>query len=125
RLGDALGSVRQMADASGEITFARGYDPYGVVTYTTGASQTEFGYTGEQYGDSTQLLYLRARHYSPTDGRFTSRDTWSGDLNRPLSLNRWMYVEGNPVNLVDPTGNISQTDDLTAQIIAADLRIRF
>lgn len=59
RLGDALGSVRQMADASGEITFARGYDPYGVVTYTTGASQTEFGYTGEQYGDSTQLLYLR------------------------------------------------------------------
>jgi RHS repeat-associated protein len=104
-LGDALGSVRQMTDATGAITFTRGYDPYGVVTYTTGASQTEFGFTGEQYVDSTQLLYLRARHYSPTDGRFTSRDTWSGDVNRPLSLNRWMYVEGNPVNRVDPTGH--------------------
>lgn len=61
--------------------------------------------TSELYGDSTQLLYLRARHYSPADGRFTSRDTWSGDVNRPLSLNRWMYVEGNPVNHIDPTGH--------------------
>jgi RHS repeat-associated protein len=95
-----------MADVNGEITFARGYDPYGVVTYTSGTSQTEFGFTGEQYGDSTQLLFLRARHYSPADGRFLSRDTWSGGANRPLSLNRWMYVEGNPVNYTDPTGNL-------------------
>jgi hypothetical protein len=50
------------------------------------------------------LLYLRARYYNPADGRFQSRDTWSGDVNRPLSLNRWMYVEGNPVNYMDPTG---------------------
>ena len=27
-----------------------------------------------------------------------------GDYNRPLSLNRWMYVEGNPVNFADPSG---------------------
>lgn len=106
-LGDALGSVRQMADANGEITFARGYDPYGVVTYTTGASQTEFGFTGEQYGeygDSTQLLYLRARHYSPADGRFTSRDTWAGDYQNPLSYNKWLYAYSNPVKYIDPTG---------------------
>ncbi|MBK6794085.1 MAG: hypothetical protein IPG80_16485 [Anaerolineales bacterium] len=59
----------------------------------------------EQYGDSTQLIYLRARYYSPADGRFQSRDTWGGDYNRPMSLNRWMYVEGNPISFTDPTGN--------------------
>ncbi|HRJ57435.1 MAG TPA: carboxypeptidase regulatory-like domain-containing protein [Anaerolineales bacterium] len=110
-LGDALGSVRQMTDQAGAITYARNYDPYGVVTYTGGTSQTEFGFTGEQYGDSTQLLFLRARYYNPADGRFQSRDTWSGDVKRPLSLNRWVYVEGNPINLSDPTGyqpNISE-----------------
>ena len=34
-----------------------------------------------------------------------TRDTWMGDDNRPLSLNRWMYVEGNPVNYTDPSGH--------------------
>ena len=58
----------------------------------------------EQYRDSTQLLYLRARYYNPADGRFQSRDTWGGDANRPMSMNRWNYVESNPVNLTDPTG---------------------
>jgi RHS repeat-associated protein len=57
------------------------------------------------YGDSTQLLYLRARWYNPANGRFQSRDTWGGDANRPISMNRWMYVEGNPVNYSDPTGH--------------------
>ncbi len=31
-LGDALGSVRQLADASGTVTLARNYDPFGGVT---------------------------------------------------------------------------------------------
>ena len=104
-LTDALGSVRQLTHESSAILLTQSYDPYGVVTYTAGTSQTEFGFTGEQYGDSTQLIYLRARYYNPTNGRFQSRDTWSGDYNRPLSLNRWMYVEGNPVNAVDPSGH--------------------
>ena len=54
-LADALGSVRQMTNSAGDYVFAQSYDPYGVVTYTAGESQTEFGFTGEQYGDSTQL----------------------------------------------------------------------
>jgi hypothetical protein len=34
-----------------------------------------------------------------------TRDTWQGDYTRPLSLNRWNYVEGNPINYTDPSGN--------------------
>lgn len=41
---------------------------------------------------------------TPSTGRFLTRDTWSGNANRPLSLNRWGYVEGNPINLTDPSG---------------------
>jgi hypothetical protein len=52
------------------------------------------------------LLYLRARHYSPADGRFTSRDTWMGDYSSPQSLNRWNYSLSNPAMYVDPSGNI-------------------
>jgi RHS repeat-associated protein len=64
-----------------------------------------YTYTGEVYGDSTQLLYLRARYYSSNTGRFISRDTWSGNAEIPMSFNKWNYVGGNPVNLTDPSGN--------------------
>jgi RHS repeat-associated protein len=61
-------------------------------------------YTGEYSGDYNELLYLRSRYYSPSIGRFLTKDSWLGDFVRPLSLNRWMYTEGNPVNFTDPSG---------------------
>ena len=91
-LGDALGSVRQLTDAGGAITYSRAYDPFGVVTSTLGSSQTSYAFTGEFLGDSTQLTYLRARYYSSGMGRFLTRDTWMGDYNRLLSLNRWIEL---------------------------------
>ena len=48
--------------------------------------------------------------YNPAMGRFMSRDTWEGDYNRPLSLNHWMYVEGNPINRTDPSGMCYKPD---------------
>lgn len=41
-------------------------------------------------------------------GRFLTRDTWNGNFNKPLSLNKWTYVNGNPVNLTDPTGKFPE-----------------
>ncbi len=104
-LGDALGSVRQLTDAQGDVTLAKSYDPYGTATQSFGGGESIYAYTGEQV-DVSGLTYLRARYYSSGDGRFLSRDTWGGDYNSPLSFNRWMYVEGNPVNYADPTGHI-------------------
>ncbi len=103
-LGDALGSVRQLADSSGTVTLTRTYDPYGVVTTSNGAGRTSYGYTSEFQGDYSELVYLRARQYSPATGRFLTRDTWGGDANRPGSFNRWSYVEANPIRYSDPTG---------------------
>jgi RHS repeat-associated protein len=96
-----------MTDQAGAITFARTYDPYGVVTYTAGTAQTEFGFTGEQYSESAQLVYLRARYVNVNDGRFLSRDTWEGQASNPSSFNKWGYVNGNPVNSIDPSGMFS------------------
>jgi RHS repeat-associated protein len=97
-------SVRQLTDASGTITYAQTYDPYGVTTSTAGPSQTDYGYTGEFTADD--MVYLRARQYTPGMGRFLTRDTWGGDANSPLSLNRWNYGDGNPINRTDPTGHV-------------------
>ncbi len=79
------------------------YDPFGNVLTTNGSATSVYGFTGEQT-DATGLVYLRARYYAPGQGRFTTRDTWGGDDQRPLSLNRWNYTNANPINYTDPSG---------------------
>ena len=44
-------------------------------------------------------------------GRFLTRDSWQGNFTRPLSLNRWNYVSGNPINRVDPSGYCDPSDN--------------
>ncbi len=102
-LGDALGSVRQLADTTGSVTLTQSYSPYGEMISSVGTGASVYQFTGESRDDNG-LTYLRARYMNSSTGRFISRDTWNGDYNRPLSLNRWNYVEGNPVNLTDPSG---------------------
>jgi RHS repeat-associated protein len=98
---DALGSVRQMENIAG-LTLAESYDPYGNVILSSGQAGI-YGYTGEEQS-SNGLVYLRARTYQPLLGIFTSRDTWNGDVNLPMSYNWWMYTIGNPIKYTDPFG---------------------
>jgi RHS repeat-associated protein len=102
-LSDALGSVRQMADSVGGVTLTNSYEPYGSLSSSAGTTTTNYGFAGE-WTDGTGLQHLRARYLDTGIGRFISRDVWAGDYNRPLSLNKRMYVEGNPVNYTDPSG---------------------
>jgi RHS repeat-associated protein len=105
-LGDALGSVRQLTDAAGAITLARSYDPYGVTVEDVAVAgvETSYGFTNEYTDYYIKLINLRSRLYDPSSGRFLTRDSWQGNYNRPLSLNRWIFVEGNPINQADPSG---------------------
>jgi hypothetical protein len=54
------------------------------------------------------LVYLRARYYAPNTGRFLTKDVWTGDINKPETLNRWLYGSSNPVLYADPTGRCPQ-----------------
>ena len=62
-----------------------------------------FGFTGEQT-DHTGQIYLRARYYDPGIGTFTALDPFEGMMDRPMSLNGYSWVEGNPMNLTDASG---------------------
>jgi RHS repeat-associated protein len=125
-LPDALGSMRQMTDPSADLTLAKSYDPYGNVVSSSGAGQTVYGYTGEV--QSNGLLHLRARDYVSQLGRFTSRDTWEGINSKPLTINEWPFVIGNPINRIDPSGMCLDEDldgfcDLTERAILKILPI--
>ncbi len=103
-LADGLGSVRQEL-ANDAIQTVTTYEPYGNILAQTGNSGTTYAFTGEQFDDSTGLLYLRARYYNPGLKLFISRDPFPGWLGLPASQHGYTYAQNNPVNLTDPTGN--------------------
>ena len=107
---------------AGQISDSYSYDPFGEITAVThdGTAKTPLeaqndnglsdndvllGYNGEEYIEEVGLQYLRQRHYSPETGTFTSQDTNEGDLTNPLSQNRYIYAENDPVNGNDPGGD--------------------
>jgi RHS repeat-associated protein len=63
-----------------------------------------FLYNGEAYEEESGLIYLRNRYYDPEAGRFISPDTILGNTLNPQSLNPYVYVSNNPVNLIDLDG---------------------
>jgi RHS repeat-associated protein len=103
-LHDGLGSVRQATDAEAEISAVYSFDPFGTLLGSSGGNP--YGYTGELWDSQTQLLYLRARHYSPEIGRFVSKDSFPGLATEPQTLNRFVYGTNNPVIHTDPSGHI-------------------
>jgi RHS repeat-associated protein len=123
-LGDGLGSVRNLTDASGVVTRSVSYDAWGVLRHATGtapAGASGLGYTGEQqFGDG--IVHLRARAYAPQWGRFLQRDTFAGFPTRPQSLHRYAYTENNPVNWTDPSGRWVETafDVISAALSVAE-----
>ncbi|WP_248926754.1 S8 family serine peptidase [Paenibacillus hamazuiensis] len=91
------GDVVAIKDAAGNNINTYDYDIWGNLTSKTGIMDNPYRYTGEPQDDESGLIYLRARYYDPTVGRFISQDTVEGDLNNPLSLNLYTYVQNNPV----------------------------
>lgn len=57
-LADALGSVRQLADAEAALLLARSYEPYGSELEAHGSGQTDYAFTGEMYDPLTGVGVL-------------------------------------------------------------------
>jgi RHS repeat-associated protein len=51
------------------------------------------------------LIYMNARYYVPSLGRFASADTLVPDPTNPQQFNRFSYVLNTPLRFTDPTGH--------------------
>jgi RHS repeat-associated protein len=101
---DGLGSVRYLTDTSGTIQNAYAYDAFGNAIVSNAPIANVYLFAGEQFDPDLKLSYNRARYYDPSIGRFLTLDTYPGNNEDPLSLHKYLYCQGNPVNRVDPSG---------------------
>jgi RHS repeat-associated protein len=96
-----------LADENGSVTDTYDYDAFGNLINSTGDTVNNYRYCGEQFDGTTGLYYLRARYMNPSTGTFISMDSYSGSINDPMSLHKYLYANANPVTYQDPSGYYS------------------
>jgi RHS repeat-associated protein len=106
---DATGSVRFLMNDSGTVTDSWTWDAYGNLLGRTGTTNCALGFDGEYQDADTGLIYLRARWYDPSTGRFLQMDSYEGDNENPDTLNKFTFVGNDPLNSFDPTGHEKTT----------------
>jgi len=104
---DGLGSTRLMTGDNGAVVVEYDYDAYGNLTRKVGDADNNYLFAGEQFDDAVDGYYLRARYYDPNTGRFVSTDPFEGFNNQPITLHDYLYAGVNPVNAIDPSGEVS------------------
>jgi RHS repeat-associated protein len=145
-LYDGHGSVRALADTSGNVTDTYDYDAFGnllhsasttcsnsagaISTVALGAAcpagsspsptPNNYLYSGEQFDPDLHLYYNRARYLNVSTGRFWTMDTFEGRSQDPISLHKYLYVGADPINRVDPRGK-DFIDSIAAVAVSATI----
>jgi RHS repeat-associated protein len=97
---DHLGSVREATDSTGVLKARFDYQPYGEQLVLAAGITPSFGFTGHFRHQASGINLTHYRGFDPGTGRWLSRDP----LGEAAGLNLYAYVYGDPINLVDPTG---------------------
>ena len=116
------GDVVQTVDKDGEVLNNYDYDIWGNPTLTVETAECAIRYAGEFYDSETGLYYLRARYYNPYIGRFISEDSYWGEDNNPLSLNRYTYAHNDPIQYIDPTGYAAVTKAALSAVVVGAIK---
>ena len=126
---DGLGTTRALSDASGVVTDRNAYtafgenDPAGTSGNTSGTTDHNFKYTGEQFDPNLGFYYLRARYMNPSTGGFVSQDTYMGNSSDPVGLHKYLYANAMPSMGTDPSGNFTLMQVLRVSAIMATIAV--
>ena len=113
---DHLGSVDTLTDESGAVVERLSYDAWGKRRVASGANawrdavlpiaggETRRGFTGHEHLDEFALIHMNGRVYDPSLGRFLSADPFIQFPASTQGLNRYSYVNNNPLSFTDPSG---------------------
>jgi RHS repeat-associated protein len=114
---DGNGNVTGLTDAaSGSVVATYDYDPFGNLLASSGpaAGINPFRFSTKYFDAESGLYYFGYRYYSPSQGRFLSRDP-SGEFNGGANL--YAFVGNDPVDKVDALGLNSISNDLIDAIV--------
>jgi RHS repeat-associated protein len=98
------GSTIGLSDSNGLYVDTYIYLPFGEQATLSQSVPNIFTYSGQSGAieDGNGFYNMRARIYLAAQGRFSSRDA----LGINAGINSYTYVQNNPENYIDPSGNL-------------------
>ena len=100
-----------MLDDQGDRIAESRHLPYGEERWSWvdggGDFPTDYRFTGQRDA-GVGLYHMGARFYDSYINRFVSPDSIIPDFANPQSLNRYSYVNNNPLRYIDPTGHMDE-----------------
>ena len=111
---DGIGSVTALTDENGATTDVYEYETFGALEKHAGTSENPYRYTSEYFDTLNGLQYNRARWYDAGAGRFVGADEFGGHAGKPISLNKYIYANSDPVRNTDPSGQVTLMDQIAA-----------
>ncbi len=102
---DPLGSTAVVTGSGGQVEGTNVLLPYGQLEQSA-ASVDPYVYTGKERDAENGSDHAWFRNYASAQMRWLRPDPYDGsyDITNPQSLNRYAYVENNPLAFTDPTG---------------------
>jgi type VI secretion system secreted protein VgrG len=98
---DHLGTPQEMYDQDGEIVWAADFSAYGLTARSLAQEvDNPIRFPGQYHDEESGLHYNRHRYYDPNVGRYITKDP----IGLMGGMNSYAYVNGNPVQAIDPLG---------------------
>ena len=101
---DWLGTERVRTGPTGTVAETCTNLPFGDGQTCTGPESSRIHFTGDEHDSETGLDHTLFRQYQSLEARWLSVDPLAGDISDPQSLNRYAYVQNDPMNSIDPLG---------------------
>jgi RHS repeat-associated protein len=106
---DSLGTPYRLTDKAGNLVWSADYDTFGKATIRGLPAEVitlqvvnSIRFAGQYHDEETGLHYNDRRYYDPDTGRYITRDP----IGLSGGVHQYLYVQHNPTNLIDPTGEI-------------------
>jgi RHS repeat-associated protein len=101
-LSDRL-STRLVLDSGGNVSGRQGHLAFGE-DFAESGTQEKHHFTSYERDGESSTDYAVNRQFSQSVGRFNRVDPVRGSIGNPQGLNRYSYVQSDPINNFDPLG---------------------
>jgi RHS repeat-associated protein len=100
---DHLGTPQKIAALNGGVVWSAKYESFGKAVIAPASTvENNLRFSGQYYDQETGIYYNYHRYHAPSAGRYLTPDP----IGLEGGLNLFTHVQNNPVNLIDPSGEI-------------------